>query len=132
MCRVVSQEGRLAHQHLVQDHSHRPPVAQLGVALLLQHLRGDVVGGAHQAVRDAPGVLPLLPPLQELLAVVGWTGAPAAVKVQVAGVHGVLSAVTCNARDCHDRERYQSLLTIVLVVFRVVGPPEPSAEAEVS
>ena len=52
--RVLREEGRVAHQHLVEDDSQGPPVNGLVVALLLEHLRGNVVGGPHGAERELP------------------------------------------------------------------------------
>ena len=39
----VPEEGRAAHQELVQDDPHGPPVHRLAVALPQDHLRGDVL-----------------------------------------------------------------------------------------
>ena len=64
----------------------------------LEHLGRDVVGRAHEAVRDAARVLALLAALQQLLAVVGGAGAPPAVQVQVPGVHAVLPTVACRIK----------------------------------
>jgi len=72
-------------------------------------------------VGEAALVLALPPALQRLHPVVGGGGARAAtgVQVQVAGVHRVLPTVAVE------------YLSIVLVVFAVVGPPEAGAQAKV-
>lgn len=44
--RCVSKEGGTAHQELIQDDAHRPPVHRLPVALTQDHLRGDVLWSA--------------------------------------------------------------------------------------
>ena len=47
-------EGRVAHQHLVEEHAHAPPVALPPVlarpALRPQHLGADVVRGPHSCL----------------------------------------------------------------------------------
>lgn len=49
----VSEEGGAAHQELVQDDAHRPPVHRLPVALTQDHLRGDVLrSAAHLETRQ--------------------------------------------------------------------------------
>ena len=40
-------EGRVPHDHLVQDHAQRPPVAFQAVASLEEHLWRHVVGRPH-------------------------------------------------------------------------------------
>ena len=54
-------EGRVADQHLVEDHADRPPVALAAVnavtALRLEHLRRDVVRCADRRVRADQTVL---------------------------------------------------------------------------
>ena len=47
---VIGVEGRVPHHHLVHDGSHRPPVALHAITLLQQHLRRNVVWGAHGRV----------------------------------------------------------------------------------
>lgn len=44
---TVGQEGRLPHQHLVEDHAYAPVVAKLRISAPLQHLGRYVVGCAH-------------------------------------------------------------------------------------
>lgn len=48
----VSEERSAAHQELVQDDAHRPPVHRLPVALTQDHLRGDVLRGAAHLKRQ--------------------------------------------------------------------------------
>ncbi len=50
-------EGRLAHQQRVQDTPQRPDVHLVAVALLAQHLWGDVVRGAAQGPLALPVVV---------------------------------------------------------------------------
>lgn len=47
----VPKEGGAAHQELVQDDAHRPPVHRLPVALAQDHLWGDVFRGAAHLER---------------------------------------------------------------------------------
>lgn len=61
----------LTNQHFVHDDTQTPPVAGWPVPGLQEHLRGDVVGRAHGAVRQLSAVL--LPALRPPLAV-HWTG----------------------------------------------------------
>ncbi|KAG7279725.1 hypothetical protein CRUP_011657 [Coryphaenoides rupestris] len=42
--RETREQGNAAHQELVQDDAHRPPVHRFAVALAQDHLRGDVCG----------------------------------------------------------------------------------------
>lgn len=42
----VSEKGSAAHQELIQDDSHCPPVHRLAVALTENHLGGDVLWSA--------------------------------------------------------------------------------------
>lgn len=50
----VGIEGGVTHQHLVQKHPYTPPVTLPAIApfpsLALEHLRRDVVRGAHSGV----------------------------------------------------------------------------------
>ena len=46
---VLVPEGRVAHQEDVEDDAARPDVHGLAVGLLLQHLGGEVAGGAGEA-----------------------------------------------------------------------------------
>lgn len=42
----VSKEGGTAHQELVQNDAHRPPVNRLPIALTQDHFRGDILRSA--------------------------------------------------------------------------------------
>ena len=46
--RVLGVKRRVAHQHFVHDHTHRPPIALRPVALLQQHFRCDIPRRPHR------------------------------------------------------------------------------------
>ena len=46
LLRSVPKEGHAAHQELIQDDAHGPPVHRLPIALPQDHLWGDVLRGA--------------------------------------------------------------------------------------
>ena len=50
---VFGTEGRPADQALEHDSSHGPPVTAEGVALAVEDLGSDVVGGTNRGVSDA-------------------------------------------------------------------------------
>lgn len=52
LLRCVSEERSTAHQELVQDDPHGPPVHRLPVALTQNHLRGDILWGATHLERN--------------------------------------------------------------------------------
>ena len=105
-------ERRLPHQHLVHDHPDGPPVAQLEVADPPQDLRGDVVGGSDERVRQAPMLLTNLPQLQRFQ---GSSLLTRAVAFAGLRLHAALPMV----------------LAFRLVVPRVMGPPKTGTQAEI-
>lgn len=52
LLRGVSEKRHAAHQELVEDDAHRPPVHRLPVALTQNHLRGDILWGATHLERN--------------------------------------------------------------------------------
>ena len=108
LCWCRSHKRGLPDQHLVHDHPHRPPVAQLRVPIPPQDLGSDVVWGTDKGVCDAaivvshPTQLEWFHLLTEAL-VIHW-------------FHAALPVV----------------LPLWLVVFRVVRPPESRTQPEIS
>ena len=52
--RILGEEGRVAHEHLVEDDSDRPPVDGFVVALSLEDFRSNVIWCSDCAVRELP------------------------------------------------------------------------------
>ena len=50
---ILGTEGRPADQALKHDSSHRPPVTAEGVALPIEDLGSDVVGGTNGGIGEA-------------------------------------------------------------------------------
>lgn len=67
LLRSVSKERDAAHQELVQDDAHSPPVHRLPIALPQDHLRCNVLwGSAHLGTEKLGGSAPGM--------VAGWVG----------------------------------------------------------
>ena len=45
--RLVREERRVADEHLEEDAANGPPVDSLIVAVLSEHLRSNIIGGAN-------------------------------------------------------------------------------------
>lgn len=60
LLRSVSKERDAAHQELVQDYAHGPPVHWLPIALTQDHLRRNVLRGPTYLGAEKPGWLSFL------------------------------------------------------------------------